>query len=87
MTTTPKDFHTGGFNSPHEWNLYVLNNTAQFFFWDTFLDGMAEKSCETYSTDDFYSYEAPRKDKYANGCFPLSGNQAGINNAYYNGAK
>lgn len=69
MTTTPKDFHTGGINSPHEWSLFLLNNTAQFFFWDTFLDGMAENN--EYATAKHFAYEPPHSDQYANGCFAL----------------
>lgn len=67
MPTTPQDFHTGGINAPHEWNLYVLNNTAQFFFWDTFLDGMAEVFLSAYGR----GYHEPHTDQYANGCFPV----------------
>jgi len=66
MATTPKDFHTGGINNPHEWNLFVLNNAAQFFFWDTFLYGMAE-----HQMSDHFTYEPPHTDQYANGCFNL----------------
>lgn len=68
MPTTPNEFHTGGINSPHEWDLYILNNAAQFYFWDTFLDGMAE-------TDSFEhgGYHTPVTDQYASGCFPLIG--------------
>jgi len=69
MPTTPNEFHTGGINSPHEWNLYVLNNTAQFYFWDTFLDGMAEVFLNAYGQ----AYHEPVTDQYANGCFPLIG--------------
>ncbi len=72
MPTTPNDFHTGGINSPHEWNLYVLNNTAQFYFWDTFLDGMAEVSMAEYNND---GYHPPVWKQYANGCFPLIGHR------------
>jgi len=67
MNTTPQNFHTGGINSPHEWDLYVLNNTAQFSFWDKFLDGMAEKGI----AEDGRGYHEPTTDQYANGCFPI----------------
>jgi hypothetical protein len=66
MPTTPNEFHTGGINSPHEWNLYILNNAAQFYFWDTFLDGMAEVSLSNH-----FTYEPPHNDQYADGCFAL----------------
>ena len=64
--TTPTEFHTGGINSPHEFNLFVLNNEAQFFFWDTWLDGMAESQWIQER-----GYHEPHTDQYANGCFPV----------------
>jgi len=70
MATTPKDFHTGGIISPHEFNLFVLNNKAQFFFWDTYLDGMADVFLHSYNFD---GYQPPHTDQYANGCFPIVG--------------
>lgn len=68
MSTTPIEFYAGGINSPQEFNLFVLNNTAQFFFWDTWLDGMAERSW-----NESGKYYPPVTDQYANGCFPLIG--------------
>jgi hypothetical protein len=62
------EFHTGGINSPHEWNLYVLDNAARFYFWDQFLNGMAE-----HDSFDNGGYHPPVTDQYANGCFPLIG--------------
>ena len=73
MPTTPNEFHTGGIINPHEFNLFVLKNTAQFFFWDTYLDGMAEVFLSAYGQ----GYHAPVTDQYANGCFPLIGTREG----------
>jgi hypothetical protein len=68
------EFHTGGINSPHEWNLYVLDNAARFYFWNTFLNGMAERFHLETDNDRLIDRDAVSKitgiDKYTQS-FPL----------------
>ena len=68
-TMTPEAFHTGGLTEPHVWDLSVLGNKAQYFFWDAFLDGMAERMVKSATEYRFYKYRAPTKNDYAHGIF------------------